>query len=67
MQGKVIRRAMFAYPVSTKTTRVLRWVLEADGFGVGFFGRLFAKIYRGNLEKAIPLFVSEIEGNRVPV
>jgi hypothetical protein len=42
----------------------LRFVLEASGFGVGFFGRLFAKIYRRNLEKAIPRLVSEIESNR---
>ncbi len=41
----------------------LRFVLEASGFGVGLFGRLFAKIYRRNLEKAIPLLVKEIESN----
>jgi Polyketide cyclase / dehydrase and lipid transport len=39
----------------------LRFVLEASGFGVGFFGRLFARIYRRNLEKAIPLLVSQVE------
>ena len=27
----------------------LRWVLAADGFGVGFLGRVFAKVYRSNL------------------
>ena len=41
----------------------LRFVLEASGFGVGLFGRLFAKVYRRNLEKAIPLLVKEIESN----
>lgn len=41
----------------------LRFVLEASGFAVGLFGRLFAKIYRRNLEKAIPLLVKEIETN----
>lgn len=45
----------------------LRFVLEASGFGVVFFGQLFAKVYRRNLERAIPLLVSEIESNRVPV
>ena len=40
----------------------MRFVLEASGFGVSFFGRLFAKIYRANLEKAIPLLVKSIEG-----
>ena len=44
----------------------LRFVLEATGYGVGFFGKLFAKVYRRNLEKAIPLLVSEIESNRLP-
>ena len=42
----------------------LRFVLDAGGFGVGFFGRLFAKVYRRNLEQAIPRLVSEIESNR---
>ena len=45
----------------------LRFVLEASGFGVGFFGRLFAKLYRRNLERAIPRLVSEMESNCVPV
>jgi hypothetical protein len=36
--------------VSRNQTR-LRFVLDASGFGVGFFGRLFARIYSRNLEK----------------
>ena len=39
----------------------LRFVVDAQGFAVGVFGRLFAKIYRRNLEKAIPRFISEVE------
>jgi len=39
----------------------LRFILESSGFGVGFFGPVFAKVYSRNLERAIPLLVSEIE------
>jgi uncharacterized membrane protein len=45
----------------------LRFVLEASGFGVGLFGRLFAKAYRRNLEKAIPRLVSDMESSRLNV
>lgn len=37
----------------------LTWVVQATGFGTGILGPLFAKIYRGNLEKAIPLLIAE--------
>ena len=46
--------------VNSNQTR-LRFVLDASGFGVGFFGRLFARIYSRNLEKAIPLLVQAME------
>ena len=46
--------------VSSNQTR-LRFVLDASGFGVGFFGRLFATIYSRNLEKAILLLVQPME------
>jgi hypothetical protein len=52
--------------LSSRQTK-LRFVLEASGFGVSFFGLLFAKVYRRKLERAIPRLVSEIESNRVPV
>jgi len=39
----------------------LRFVLDASGFGVGFFGPLFAGIYRRNLEKSIPMLVQAME------
>jgi hypothetical protein len=45
----------------TTDQTVVRFVLEAGGIGVGFFGWLFAMVYRRNLEKAIPLLVKEIE------
>jgi uncharacterized membrane protein len=38
----------------------LRFVVDARGFAVGLFGRLFAKIYKRNLEKAIPRLVDEM-------
>jgi hypothetical protein len=44
----------------------VRFALEASGFGVSFFGRVFATIYRRNLEKAIPLLVSELGDNTSP-
>ena len=46
-------------PLCTKQTKLV-WILAAEGFGAGIFGRLFAKVYRKNLEKAIPLLVSEM-------
>lgn len=52
-------------PLSSNQTK-LRFVLEASGFGVNVFGRIFAKIYRRNLEQAIPLLVSQMENQVVP-
>ena len=46
--------------LSSDHTR-LRFVVDAQGLAVGVFGRLFAKLYRRNLEKAIPRFVNEVE------
>ena len=46
-------------PLGATQTK-LAWILAAEGFGTRIFGRLFAKIYRKNLEKAIPLLVSEM-------
>ena len=47
-------------PLNSRQTK-LRFVLEASGLGVNVFGRLFASIYRRNLEKAIPLLINEME------
>jgi hypothetical protein len=38
----------------------LTWVIEGRGFGVSFFGRLFAKVYSKNLDRAIPLLLEEM-------
>ena len=47
-----------------RTTK-LTWVIEARGFGKSVIGRLFAKIYTKNLDRAIPLLVEEMNANRV--
>jgi hypothetical protein len=43
----------------------LTWVVEAEGFGVSVLGRLFAKIYRKSLDRAIPLLIQEMNASRV--
>jgi hypothetical protein len=48
--------------VSRNRTK-LRFILEGNGLAVGSLGRLFAKVYRQNLEKAIPLLVKRIENS----
>lgn len=40
----------------------LIFIIEAKGFGASILGRLFAWIYRRNLERAIPLLVAEMAG-----
>jgi hypothetical protein len=47
--------------VAPRRTR-LTWVVDAEGFGVAMFGRLFAAIYSRNLDRAIPMLVSTIAG-----
>ena len=48
---------------STQTELI--WVVEAKGFGVSVFGRLFAKIYSKNLDRAIPLLIDELNTSKV--
>ncbi len=48
-------------PTQTKLT----WVIEAKGFGKSVLGRLFAKVYNKNLDRAIPLLVEEMNASRV--
>ncbi len=43
-------------PHQTKLT----WLIDGTGFGVSVLGRLLARIYRKNLDHAIPLLVEEI-------
>ena len=38
----------------------LTWVVEGAGLGVSIFGKLFAKIYKKNLDRAIPALVEEM-------
>lgn len=54
--------------VDTEHTK-LTWVVEAEGFGVSIFGRLFAAIYNGNLNRAIPNLITEmntLDQERIP-
>ena len=46
--------------VGPRQTR-LTWTIEGKGIGVSTFGRLFAKVYSGNLDKAIPSLIQEME------
>ncbi len=50
-------------PAHTK----LIFVVEANGFGASILGRLFAMIYRRNLEKAIPLLIAEMNARPASV
>lgn len=47
-------------PVGPAQTEI-RFTLDADGFGVAFFGRLFAALYARNLDRAIPRLIAELE------
>lgn len=38
----------------------LTWVVDAEGLGVSFIGRLFAKIYSSSMERAIPHLTAEM-------
>jgi hypothetical protein len=48
-------------PTQTKLT----WVVEANGVGASMLGRLFAKVYRKNLDRAIPLLVKEMNSKSI--
>jgi hypothetical protein len=43
-------------------TRLI-WVVEVQGFGASILGGLFARIYRGNLEKAIPRLIAQMNAS----
>lgn len=45
----------------TSSQTKIKFVVDASGFGVSLFGRMFAKIYSRNLDKAIPLLIKEME------
>ena len=47
-------------PVDSGHTRMI-WIVNAKGFGVSTLGKLFARIYNSNLDRAIPLLIAELE------
>ncbi len=44
---------------SAGQTRLI-WVVQASGLGAGVLGRLFARLYRASLDKAIPRLIAEM-------
>jgi hypothetical protein len=53
-------------PLDAGHTR-LTWVVEAAGFGAGILGPVFARIYRGSLDRAIPLLIAEMNASSAGV
>jgi hypothetical protein len=45
----------------------LTFIVKGAGFGARILGALFAKFYRGTLEKAIPLLVAEMNASSAHV
>jgi len=45
--------------LNSKQTK-LTWVVEGEGFGVSVFGKLFATVYKKNLDIAVPLLIEEM-------
>ncbi len=45
----------------TETRTRLRWNVEAEGWAESVLGRLFARIYNGNLNRAIPNLINEMD------
>ncbi len=50
-------------PVDSRHTKLV-WIVAAEGFGVSIFGKLFAAIYNGNLNKAVPRLIAEVNTTR---
>ncbi len=44
-----------------ETKTKLTWTVEAEGIGASVVGRIFAKIYDGNLNEAIPNLIGEFK------
>ena len=38
----------------------MTWIVEGTGFGISVIGRLFAKVYARDLDRAIPALVAEM-------
>jgi hypothetical protein len=47
-------------------TRLI-WTVAAEGLGTSIFGRLFAMIYRGNMDRAISLLIRELNASPASV
>ena len=52
--------------INATHTKVI-FVVDAQGFGASVLGRPFAKIYRRNLEKAVPLLIAEMNAESASV
>lgn len=48
--------------VDARRTRLI-WTVDAEGFGAGVLGRLFAAIYARDLDRAIPRLVAALGGD----
>jgi len=48
---------------STQTK--ITFIVDAEGFGVPVLGRLFAKVYSKNMDRAIALLIQEMNASRV--
>jgi hypothetical protein len=46
--------------VNDQQTR-MTWNVDGEGAGIGIFGRLFAIVYNGNLNRAIPNLIAELK------
>jgi hypothetical protein len=48
------------HPVDAQSSEI-EFVVEAEGWGVGVLGRVFAAIYALSLDRAIPRLIAELE------
>ena len=46
--------------LDAQRTRLV-WIVQAEGFGASFFGKLFATIYNKNLDRAVPGLIAEMK------
>ena len=46
-------------PQQTKLT----WIVEGEGLGISILGKLFARIYNKNLDRAVPLLIEEMNAS----
>lgn len=50
------------FRVVDERTTEMTFVVEGSGFGINFFGPIFATIYNRNLDRAIPNLIAEMNG-----